>query len=330
MKKNIIIVFTGVLFFVIGIYLGNRNTNGDEEVVQRTRIILGTLVEIKTKEIDEETANKAINLAFAEFQRIDNLFSTYNEESPVWKFNHSNAETLSVNEEIFLLMKKCDYFTGITEGAFDIALENVIEAWGFNTQSPKVPGKDSLLEALNRSGWKNIELFDQDNIIAKNGVEINFGAVAKGYAVDRAFEILKSKGIDNFLINAGGEIRQNGNDWIVGIQHPRDELRFIERLQLKDKAVATSGDYENYFITEGVRYHHIISPFDGKPASGCQSVTVIADDCTTADALATGIFVMGVEAGLALAESRNNIEVLIIDFNGNKHLSKDFNKYILR
>lgn len=167
-------------------------------------------------------------------------------------------------------------------------------------------------------------------LLQKNGVEINFGAVAKGYAVDRAFEILKSKGIDNFLINAGGEIRQNGNDWIVGIQHPRDELRFIERLQLKDKAVATSGDYENYFITEGVRYHHIISPFDGKPASGCQSVTVIADDCTTADALATGIFVMGVEAGLALAENRNNIEVLVIDFNGNKHLSKDFNKYILR
>lgn len=330
MKKNIIIVFIGVLFFVIGIYLGKKETNGDEKVIKRTRIILGTLIEIKIKGGDEETANGAINHAFAELQRIDALFSTYNEESPVWKFNHSNAETLSVDEEIFRLMKKCDHFTSITGGAFDIALEKVIKAWGFDTQSPSVPVKELLDEALKHSGWGGIELAEQNIVINNKGVEINFGAVAKGYAVDRAFEILKGKGIENFLINAGGEIRQNGNDWIVGIQHPRDELRFIERLQLKDKAVATSGDYENYFINDEVRYHHIISPFDGKPASGCQSVTVIADDCTTADALATGIFVMGAEEGLALAENRSDLEVLIIDFNGNKFLSKGFNNYILR
>lgn len=329
MKKNLLIIFIGVAFFIIGIFLGTRKT-GNEKEVNRVRILLGTTVEIKIRGLDEKPGNDAANLAFAEVKRIDDLFSTYNEESPIWLFNNSDNDTVTVEEEIFHLIQKCDTFTNITNGGFDIAIENIMKVWNFNADAPVIPTPEKLYKALTQSGWSNIGLISNNRIVRKNRVAINLGAVAKGYAVDKAFEKLNELGIEKFLINAGGEIRHKGNDWIVGIQNPRNEGDFVERLILKDKAVATSGDYENFFLAYGKRYHHIIDPYYGSPSTKCQSVTVIADDCTTADALSTGIFVMGAEEGIKLAEKLGDFEVMIIDVYGNKFFSKGFSKYIKR
>ncbi len=150
----------------------------------------------------------------------------------------------------------------------------------------------------------------------------------KEKAVQKAIEVLKKSGITEALVNAGGEISVIGSDWKVGIQHPRDEREIIAAVKLKDITVATSGDYEQYFEQDGIRYHHIIDPKTGYPARGLQSVTVINQSNTFADALATAVFVMGNEKGMKLIESLDNTEAMIIDDKGKIFYSSGFKKFL--
>jgi thiamine biosynthesis lipoprotein len=156
-------------------------------------------------------------------------------------------------------------------------------------------------------------------------MNIDLGGIAKGYAVDRAFELLKGLGYRNLVVNAGGDLRVGGSKpdgpWSIGIQHPRDPEKILARISVSDTAVATSGDYEKFFIHQGKRYHHILNPKDGFPAEGCQSVTILAKDAATADALATAIFVLGPEKGYALCQRLEGVDCLIIDKEGNITLS---------
>ena len=184
-------------------------------------------------------------------------------------------------------------------------------------QSFRIEAIDS---ALSLSGWKKIKLLDENKIIKKKKVGLNFGAIAKGYAVDRAIDVLKTLGIKEALVNAGGEISVIGNDWIVGIQHPREINSIIKKIKLDGFTVATSGDYEQYFEVDGNRYHHILDPKTGYPSTGLQSVTIINKSNAFADALATAVFVMGKENGIKLIESLDDTEAMIIDDRGQDFL----------
>ena len=328
LKKFLLYIGFFIVLFIVGFKIAEV-LNNKTKTIKHTQLILGTIVEIQVRNSDEEKAEKAISKAFNEIRRIDDVFSTYNSESPVWKINHSEDSAFITDSEIFKLIQNCDSLSKLTNNAFDVSLDELIQVWGFDKGKPDIPSEEIRLTALKHSGWSNIELL-RNKIIRRNNVQLNFGAVAKGYAVDKAVEALEENHITDALVNAGGEIRALGNEWIVGIQHPRIPGQLLERLILDEYSVATSGDYEQYFEKNGIRYHHILNPQTGYPASDCRSVTVIAKDDMTADALATGVFVLGPEKGLKLIEKLKNIESLIIDKKGNIIKSSGFNKFILR
>ncbi len=297
--------------------------------VKRSQIILGTVVEIQARDGDKDKADDAISNAFSEMKRIDSLFSSHNPNSPVWKLNHTKEAPKYLPEELFYLLAFSDSIWKISDGAFDASLGNLNELWGFSSDNPIVPDSKKINGALTISGWKNIQL-DKKNILeyTKN-VKFDFGALAKGYAVDKAIETMKQSGIQAALVNAGGEVKGFGHDWIVGIQHPRNRNEIIGRLKLNDISIATSGDYEQYFEKDGKRYHHILNPKTGNPANGCQSVTIISKENKTADALATAVFVMGPEKGMKFLDNLSDVEAMIIDSNGNTVTSKNFNKFLI-
>lgn len=317
-----------IVLFLIGIFLG-RSCEDESGNYHRTQILLGTLVDIQVRDADEKKVNDAITKAFAEIKRIDNLFTTYNENSPVWQFNHSNDSIITVDEEIYNLMVLCDSVWKMSDGCFDVALESLIQSWGFDSKSPGVPNELEIKSALLESNWNKIKLINDGNIFRSAKTGLNFGAIAKGYAVDKAVDVLKNSGIQSALVNAGGEIKAIGTDWVIGVQHPREVNEIIRRIKLNGMSAATSGDYENYFEKDNVRYHHILDPKTGYPSKGIQSVTVIYKDNAFADGLATSVFVMGKEKGMELIESLNETEAMIIDDEGQIFYTSGFEKFLI-
>ncbi len=262
-------------------------------------------------------------------KRIDDLFTTFNDQSPVWQINNSINTIIDVDPEIYNLIVLCDSITKLSDGSFDVSLDNLTRTWGFYTDDPHLPSREAIDSALLLSGWDKIKLFDANRIEKKRDVGLNFGAIAKGYAVDKAIDVLKRSGIKEALVNAGGEISVVGNNWIVGIQHPREINSIIKKIKLDGYTVATSGDYEQYFEVNGVRYHHILDPKTGYPSRSLQSVTIINKSNTFADGLATAVFVMGKEKGMKMIESLNDTEAMIINSEGEIFYSSGFDKFLI-
>ncbi|NCS89043.1 MAG: hypothetical protein CO127_03750 [Ignavibacteria bacterium CG_4_9_14_3_um_filter_36_18] len=329
MKKIIPFIGLFMAFFAAGYFIA-VSMDDEPSTVKRTQILLGTVVEIQVRSFDEDKADDAISKAFAEIKRIDDLFTTYRKGGEVYKINHQTDTIFTIDEEVYKLMKLSDSLWSLSKGAFDVSLQSLTHAWGFDSDNPSVPSTDSIKRAVENSGWENIFLLKENKILRRNTVEFNFGAIAKGYAVDKAVEVLKQSGMTAVLVNAGGEIKGIGDSWRVGVQHPRNRQTLLVKLNLNGKAVATSGDYEQYFEVDGVRYHHIINPVTGYPAEGLQSATVIAKNDTWADAVSTAVFVLGQVEGMKLVELLKETEALIIDSNGNKKMSSGFNKFLIK
>jgi FAD:protein FMN transferase len=170
--------------------------------------------------------------------------------------------------------------------------------------------------------------------LQEQGMEIDLGAIAKGYAADCASAVLKEKGVENFLINAGGDLKVNGSKakgtaWTIGIRHPRLPAQMIARLRPHRGGVATSGDYEKFFMQGGERYHHLLSPSTGMPVRECQSVTIMAPDAMDADALATVVFVLGPKKGLSLLDRMTGVHAIIVDRRGSVLLSPHWPEGVL-
>jgi thiamine biosynthesis lipoprotein len=181
--------------------------------------------------------------------------------------------------------------------------------------------------ALEAVDYRNLHVDLETNTVrfAKEGMRIDLGGIAKGYAVDRSIEHLRRLGIEHAMVNAGGDTRllgdRRGKPWIVGIRDPRNDGRFVTRLPLEGEAISTSGDYERYFEEDGVRYHHILVPGTGRSASGVRSATVIGADATLTDGLSTTVFVLGVERGMRLIASLPGVEAVVVDEQGRIYYS---------
>lgn len=327
--KNIGMIGVVIIFIVIGYNLAG-NKNSKPPIIKKQLIAFGTVLEIQVRNADKKSADAAIAKAFDEIRRIDTLFSTYTVQSPVWKINQADDTSVTVLPEIYDLMQRCDSVNKATDGSFDISVEALVKAWGFDTDNPFLPVKNKIDSALKSIGWSKISFAGNNQIIKRKLIKLNFGAVIPGYAADRAIKVLKNNGIKEALVNAGGEIREIGGGWVVGIQHPRRAYETICKIDLSGMAVATSGDYELYFEKDGKRYHHIFDPSTGYPAIGCMSVTVLAKDGFWADALSTGVFVLGPDKGMKLIEKLQDTEGMIIDSMGKVKVSSGFNKYLRR
>ncbi|MDD5166693.1 MAG: FAD:protein FMN transferase [Candidatus Omnitrophica bacterium] len=282
-----------------------------QELYKDNRVMMGTVIEVSSSD------KRAAGIVFKEVERIENLLSKYKEDSDVSRLNKSGREIVS--PEAMYVIKKAKEFWSLSDGAFDITMAPLVELWGFKDKKYVLPEQGKIDAALQLIGTDKIVFDDSNNMIEfiVPGMQIDLGAIAKGYAVDSAVEKLKEHGINNCLVNAGRQVYclgdKFGSPWNVAIKDPRRE-GFFGLLKLKDRAVATSGDYEQYFIKDGRRYAHIFNPKTGYPAeSGIVSVTVITNDSLTADALSTAIFVLGREKGEGLLKKFPNVKVEIIE-----------------
>lgn len=318
-----------VVFIISFIVVREWGGPADEERV-RTQIAMGTVIEMQIRGMDVEAADRAMTAAFAEVRRVDTLFSTYLRNSPVWRANRSGGDVVTLPDEVYALLRRCDTLYRNTGGAFDVAIEPLVQVWGFDDDAPAIPDAQRLTEALSRSGWRHVEILDSARVRLNGGAALNFGAIAKGYAVDRAVAVLAAHDVREGLVNAGGEIRSVGGTWTIGVQHPREERRLAASVRIDSRSIATSGDYEQFFEEDGKRYHHIFDPASGKPASGCRSVTVLAPDNTTADALATAVFVMGPAKGMEFLTQQKHIDGMIIDDRGAVYTTPGFDKHSSR
>ncbi len=281
------------------------------QLYKDTRVLMGTFVEVVSPD------KGAAKIVFAEIRRIEDLLSKYKKDSEVAKLNQSGE--LRVSPETLHVLKRAGDFYAASGGAFDITVAPLMDLWGFTDKKYNLPKAERIREILKVVGMDKI-IFDETNNTAKfsvPGMRIDLGGIAKGYAVDCAVNQLKKQGIKSALINAGGQVYclgdKFGKPWRLAIKNPRAKRVSGYYLELKDMAIATSGDYEQYFIKGNRRYSHIMNPKTGYPAaSGIISVTVIAPDSLTADALATAIFVLGKEKGAELARKFPDAKVEVI------------------
>lgn len=244
-------------------------------------------------------AQEAVDEAEAEIQRLDELLSTGNEESEIAQLNQNKSATLS--EDAGYLVECALELNKETDGAFDIAIYPVMEAWGFPTQNYQVPTADTLESLLKLADASQI-IYDENSrkiSFGREGMKIDLGGIAKGYTSSRIMDIYKENNISSGLVNLGGNVqalgtKPDGSKWRVAVQSPDDTEDYLGILSVEDKAVITSGGYERYFEQDGKTYHHIIDPKTGYPAeNGLTSVTVVSEDGTLADGLSTSLFIMG-------------------------------------
>lgn len=259
------------------------------------------------------TTEQAVAAALDRVEQVDAKFNHLDSTSPIYAFNRDG--TPITDPEIAGLIETALAVGEGSEGAFDVTVEPLLELWGFYGESPTLPDSADIEDARERVGRRHLEVADGRVDPRRDGVRIDLGAIAKGYALAQAAEVLRAHGIDSALIDAGGDIyalgANKGKNWGIGIRDPRGGEGIIGVIDASDLAVVTSGDYERFFTVGETKYSHILDPRTGYPARGVVSVTVVARDPALADAWATALFVLGPD-GLELAERAAEIEALII------------------
>ena len=274
-------------------------------------------------------AQEAVDEAEAEIQRLDELLSTGNEESEIAQLNQNKSATLS--EDAGYLVERALELNKETDGAFDIAIYPVMEAWGFPTQNYQVPTADTLESLLKLVDASQI-IYDEDSrkiSFGQEGMKIDLGGIAKGYTSSRIMEIYKENNISSGLVNLGGNVqalgtKTDGSKWRVAVQSPDDTEDYLGILSVEDKAVITSGGYERYFEQDGKTYHHIIDPKTGYPAeNGLTSVTVVSEDGTLADGLSTSLFIMGKDKAIEFWRAHSDeFDIIMLTDEGKLYVTE--------
>lgn len=304
-------------FIIIGFY---TCTQKPKEVVIEG-LTMGTTYTIKIiSNVSEINVKNMTNLIDSVLVEINNQMSTYIEHSDINRFNrYTGTEPFPLSSEFYRVVERALYWTEKTHGAFDIAILPLVSIWGFGPsgkQSP--PSENEVLAALNYSGYDQLTL--HLSAVQKNNpnVQLDVNAIAKGFGVDEVSRFLNFKGFNNYMVEIGGEVyckgvNNKGKIWRIGIESPNlNDTDFMSVVSVKNKAMASSGDYRNYYSTPSGNVTHIVDPRTGKPVSEIAAVTVIADNCMDADALATALMVMGEENGLALIEQLDEVEGVIV------------------
>ena len=284
---------------------------------------MGSDFEITVVASSQEKANRQIGVAINEINRIENLISSWKESSQTSSINkNAGIAPVKISEELFGLIQRALQISKLTDGAFDISYASMDKLWKYDGSMTQMPSKEAIKKSVAKVGYKNIIIDPKNNtVFLKNkGMKIGFGAIGKGYAADKAKKLLISNGVSGGIINASGDInswgsKPNGSSWQVAITNPLNKNKAFAMLPIKD-AVVTSGNYEKYVTFNSRRYSHIIDPRTGYPSQGIISVTVFAPKAELADALATSVFVMGVETGIDRINQLKAVECIIITDTG--------------
>lgn len=295
------------------------------------RLLMGTVWTVEIHgDAAAEAAARAAEAVFAELERIDAVMSEWKPESPISAVNAAaGGAPIEVPEELRALLQRAIHYSEASDGAFDVTWHGMRQIWRFD-EGFEVPSAAAVEAARRLVNYRDIRIEGNRVGLARPGMSIGLGGIAKGYALDRAGAVLSAHGFRDFLIDGGGDIlvsgSPSGRPWRLGIQDPRAERgELLGAVSLTGGVLITSGDYEQYRTVGGVRYHHIIDPRTGWPAPACQSVTVIGDSAERAVVLAKVIFIHGPERGLDLARA-DGVETLIVDAAGRRHLTPGFER----
>lgn len=331
-KTRRVLLIAGVVFSsVLGVWMFSQG-NVTPRLYRQSVFLLDTLVEISVFSTDEQAAQKAIDAAYQEIARIETLLSRYRSDSQIALINRSvgKEQFITITAEVSAIIGRALQYAEMTGGVFDITIGPVVDAWGIGTADERIPEAEELQHLLEFVDDRKVELEPEQGIrLRAPGMIVDLGGIAKGYAIDRGIEALRHHGVTMALINAGGDLRclgtkADGTPWRIGVQNPREKNDIVGIIKVSDDAVATSGDYERYFMQDGVRYHHLLNPETGMPARECQSVTIVARTAEMADVMATAVFVMGPERGLAFLNEHPGLEGMIVDADGEFLVSEGF------
>jgi thiamine biosynthesis lipoprotein len=292
-------------------------------VAKRAQMHMGTLVTITVVAESDSVAQGATSAGFAEVRRLEELLSTWIPTSELSRVNAAaGSAAIRVSPETMEVISRSLQAAVATKGGFNIAIGPAVEAWSV-TERQHIPTEAELQELVPLVDLHRVHINARERTISleRAGMRIDVGGIGKGYAADRAVEVMRKAGALAGVVALSGDIKTfgrlpGGHGFPVGIQHPRKEGAVLAWIDLQDEAISTAGDYERYFERDGVRYHHILDSQTLQPARGCQSVTVIARDGVWADGLDTGIFVMGPERGMELVEHLTDVEAIIVDAEG--------------
>jgi thiamine biosynthesis lipoprotein len=273
---------------------------------------------------NEEWANVCIDAGVSEIQRIEKLLTTYSEESETARINqYAGIQPVAVSEETFNIIERSIRISRVTQGAFDITYGSVDKRlWNFDTQLTVLPDKDTARKMARLINYRNI-LLDKENLtvmLKEKGMRIGFGGIGKGYAAERAKQVMKAMSVESGIVNASGDmttwgIQPNGKPWTIGIVDPNAKEKIFSYMNITDMAVATSGNYEKYILVNGKKYSHTINPKTGLPIRGIKSVTIISRNAEIADAMATPVMIMGIGPGLHMINQMKDIEAIVVDDN---------------
>ncbi|MGG8497504.1 FAD:protein FMN transferase [Tenacibaculum sp. TC6] len=296
-----------------------------QHIYKKSLKLMGCHFEVTVVANTQEEANGFIDLATGEISRIEKLISSWDSSSQTSRINkNSGIAPVKVDKELFDLIERAINISKLSDGAFDITYASMDKIWKFDGSMKQMPSVATIKESVAKVGYRNIVLNKTNSTVflTKKGMKIGFGAIGKGYAADRAKNLLQKKGVKAGIINASGDMntwgkQPNGTDWKVAITNPLNKQKAFALLPILNGAVVTSGNYEKFVMFNGKRYAHIIDPRTGYPSTGIISATVFAPKAELADALATSLFVMGIESGLDRINQLPNIECVIIDEKGN-------------
>ncbi len=284
---------------------------------------MGSRFDITVVANNEDEGNNFIDMAVNEISRIEKLISSWDANSQTSEINrNAGIKPVIVDEELFQLIERCIKISKLTDGAFDISYASMDKVWHFDGSMTEMPSEDTIKNSVAKVGYQNIILDGTNHSVylKLEGMKIGFGAIGKGYAADKAKALLQSKGAEAGIVNASGDLdawgkQPNGKDWMVAIVNPLNKDKVFSWMPVSNSAVVTSGNYEKYVKFNGILYTHIIDPRTGYPATGILSATIFTKTAELADALATSIFVMGVDTGLDFVNQLHGVECIIVDVN---------------
>ncbi len=292
---------------------------------------MGSRFDITVVAENENKGNEYIDLAVNEISRVEKIISSWDSLSETSEIiKNAGIQPVKVDKELFDLISRAIKISELTSGAFDISYASMDRIWKFDGSMTGLPSDEEIATSISKVGFKNIVLNPENQtVFLKNkGMRIGFGAIGKGYSADKAKQLLISKGVKSGIINASGDLttwgaQPDGSSWMTGITNPLNKDKVFSWFPLDNNAVVTSGNYEKFVELDGKRYSHIIDPRTGWPVSGLTSVTVFAPKAELADALATSVFVMGLDTGIDFINQLPGIECVIVDDQGKIYKSEN-------
>ncbi|HEY4655886.1 MAG TPA: FAD:protein FMN transferase [Cyclobacteriaceae bacterium] len=300
---------------------------------QSTRL-MGNRFQFSVVGRDPGRANACIAKGIEEVKRIERLLTTFDDNSQTSLINkNAGIRPVEVSDEVFSLIERSLKLSHLTQGAFDITYGSMDKRfWNFDRSMTALPEPAMARERVRLINYRNVILDRAGKMVylKEKGMVIGFGGIGKGYAAERAKEVMQKEGASSGIVNAAGDMtvwgrQPNGQPWTIGIADPERTYLPFASLQLGDISVATSGNYEKYVVIDGVRYSHTINPRTGYPVRGIRSVTIICPNAEIADAMATPVMVMGIDAGLGLINQVKNIACIIVDDDDRLYTSRNIN-----